>query len=169
MNFPTVLCLVAAVFTFGCGNERNRIPTGNLEDAMKEQTSFYTIRGGSDYERLPLRYPFHLVDVTGTADLCNGKVVLVENVTGINVSSNLIYGSFGMSVSFGETNNGGWFVVEGTNKLSTGDRNVFRTKLEACGITNQLLLPASTLITQFMHQGVLPFGSNNVTASPSNK
>ncbi|MCO5053794.1 MAG: hypothetical protein M9920_16065 [Verrucomicrobiae bacterium] len=144
-----------------CGNDGSgSIPTGSLDDVMKDAASFYSIRGGSDYDRLPLRYPFHIVDTTGEPLLCNGRVVVVENVTAVNVHSNLIFGTYGSTEAFGKVHLGGWFIVEvssHTNLPAAGEAEFVRT-LAANGVTNQVLRSIKPLIKEFMHNGTLPFG-----------
>lgn len=137
-----------------------RIPKGSLDDVMKDAASFYSLRGGSDYDRLPLRYPFHIVDTTGEPALCNGRVVVVENVTAVNVQSNLVFGTYGAAKAFGESRPGGWFVVDASTRTnhSAPTETQFRQALAANGITNQVLRPIKPLIKEFMHKGELPFG-----------
>jgi hypothetical protein len=51
------VCLVSLGILVSCDKGTSvPIPTGGLDDVMKDQPSFYRIRGGSDYDRLPLRY-----------------------------------------------------------------------------------------------------------------
>jgi len=92
--------------------------------------------------------------------LCNGKVIVVRNVTEVNVVSNIIYGSAGPYKSFGEWHNGGWFVIDASKPSSAAivDERAFRDTLSAVGVTNLTLRPVAPLVKQFMFEGTLPFG-----------
>lgn len=136
------------------------VQTGNIDDAMKSEASFYAIRGGYDYDRMPLRYPFHLVNITGKSSLCNGKVGVVKNVTAINVQSGFIFGTYGATLSFGETIQGGWFVADVSSRtnISVPTEDEFHQLLAQRGLTNQVLHPVKPLMDEFDRNGVLPFG-----------
>jgi hypothetical protein len=137
-----------------------RVPKGDLVDAIKDPAAFYSLRGGNDYDRLPLRYPFHIVDVTGEPDLCNGLVVVFDNVTAVNVQSNLVFGKHGPFTAGGGAYPGGWFVVDVSSRtnLPVSTEAEFHQVLAAKGVTNENLLPVRPLIKEFMFKGVLPFG-----------
>lgn len=126
---------------------------------MADEASFYRIRGGSDYDRLALRFPFHVVDITRRPDLCNGKVVMIENVKLINMQSNYIYGVFGSVQAFGKTREGGWFVIDSSaqTKLVFSEKAAFEAFLIEHGVSNKGLLPVEPLIRAFMFKGELAF------------
>jgi hypothetical protein len=153
---------------YGCSRS-SRIPTGSISESMKDENAFYTLRGGWDYDRLPLRYPFHILNVIGTPDLCKGSDVIVENVKAVNIYSNIIYGSRGPWIAFDRTNRSGWFLVEMTQtndifsmmedeKNRIKDEAAFRQLLAQYGVTNLVLRPVEPLVKEFMYKGTLPFG-----------
>jgi hypothetical protein len=156
----TCEALIAALLC-SCGGEARPIPTGTVDQALESRDAFYSLRGGSDYDRLPLRFPLQVIRAAKEPDLCNGKVIIVKNVTALNVSSNLIFGTCGGYIApTGELREGGWFVVDVENpaRAPALDRNRFERMLSASGVTNLTLRPVGPLIEEFMFKGTLPFG-----------
>ncbi|NOS70516.1 MAG: hypothetical protein HOP33_11370 [Verrucomicrobia bacterium] len=146
------------LFLTACGSGKT-IPTGTLDEVMKDQESFYTLRGGSDYGRLPLRYPFHIVDTIRRPDLCSGRHILIEDVAAINVQSNYVFGTFSGALVFGESRNAGWFainVLTESNSVFESEIQLSRFLLEA-GITNSALKDVKSSMKNFMFTGELAF------------
>lgn len=153
-----ITVVVLALNLTACDNGKP-IPKGSLDDVMRDEASFYTIRGGSDYSRLPLRYPFHIVDTTRSPDFCKGRVVLVENVSAINVQSNFIFGRFSGGLIFGSRRDAGWFAVNVLTESNNffGNESGLSQFLYGAGITNSAVGEVQPAMKKFMFSGELAF------------
>jgi hypothetical protein len=153
------ICLMLALSLSACSRNITPIPTGDVKDTIKNEASFYSIRGGRDYDRLPLRFPYQIIDTTGEPALCEGIIVVVENVEAINVHSNLIFGKYGETVTFGTTNRAGYFFIDASAKTNCRaiDEASFQKLLNFHGMTNKTLAPVRPLIKEFMFNGTLSF------------
>jgi len=154
----TILTVTILSALLGCRPAQSpsaRIRTGTIDDCMKSEDAFLTIRGGSDYSRAPLIFPYHLTDVAGTIDLSAGKEIVAENVLSVGLTNRVIVGSAGPHQAFGKTMPAQWFVVDvSSRKLQAMSMEAeFVDALRTRGIDPACLLPSREVVDSFMKKG----------------
>ena len=160
-GLKAIILLVTFVMS-GCPRQpAEKIRTGSLPETLADEEAFYTIRGGFDWERAPLRYPLQIMRLgsKGPISLLWKPDIVVENLQTIGFSDGYAFGESGPYDWFGEERPGSWFVVSAQD----GKRDVFRDKaemeahLKMLGIADAQLRPAATVVYDFMKKGICPF------------
>jgi hypothetical protein len=154
----TILTAILLCASVGCNPVQSRtghIPTGTIDDCMKSEASFYSIRGGSDYSRASVLFPYHLTDVAGAIDLSAGKDTVAENVLSVGLTNGMIIGSSGPYQAFGKTVPAQWFVVDVTTRQvrTMQTEQEFRDALRTKGIDPSGVLPSREVVDSFMKRG----------------
>lgn len=154
----TILPAILLCASVGCRpvqSPTGHVPTGTIDDCMKSEASFYGIRGGSDYSRAPLLFPYHLTDVAGAIDLSAGKDIVAENVLSVGLTNRMIIGSAGPYQAFGKTVAAQWFVVDVTTRQmqTMQTEQDFRNALRTKGIDPSGVLPSREVVESFMKNG----------------
>ena len=148
--------LLCAVLGCPMPSGNGPIPTGTIGDCLKSEDAFYRIRGGFDYSRAPVLYPYHLVNITGTITLCASNDIIVGNALSVGLTKGYIYGSAGPDQEFGKTIPAHWFMVEvSTRKYWTYDTEAdYTDALRAKNIDAAGVLPCQKVEESFMKKGV---------------
>lgn len=170
------IILIVTFVMSGCPRQpAEKIRTGSLPETLADEEAFYTIRGGFDWERAPLRYPLQIdrLGSKGSFSLLWKRDIVVQNLQTIGFSNGYAFGESGPYVIFRQEQPGSWFVVS----VQNGKRDVFKDKagmeayLKMLGVADEQLLPAATVVYDFMKKGIRPFppeitGSVPVASTP---
>ena len=73
--------------------QQQAIHTGDLAESLATEESFYNLRGGFDYDRLPLTWPVHLVRVAKTIDLVRETTIILNDVQEIGKEGDWLFGT----------------------------------------------------------------------------
>lgn len=114
--------------------------------------------------RAPIRYPLHIVNVSGTDDLVWRKDVLIQDVKTIGLHDDVVYGTY---VPDRAANTQVWYISrcsEDTAK-SYNDRQEWERDLRNKGVDKIETRSVRDVVIQFMHRGVLPFERPTRSAS----
>lgn len=160
-GLKTIILIVTFVMS-GCPQQpAEKIRKGSLPETLADEEAFYTIRGDFDWERAPLCYPLQIdrLGSKGSISLLWKRDIVVNNLQSIGFSNGYAFGESGPYEWFGEERPGSWFVVS----VQDGKRDVFRDKaemethLKMLGIADAQLLPATTVVYDFMKKGIRHF------------
>lgn len=115
-------CCVAFCFLFvACsifhGFSQTDVRYGSVDEVLWSTENFYTIRGDRDYSRMPLRFPYSLLQLErdGSIALCNRNQVLLGNVAMIGYQSGYFAGvDFNLEASAQQEER--WFLITPENE-----------------------------------------------------
>lgn len=66
---------------------------GDVSECLASDDAFYAIAGGSDYQRLPLLRPWHIIAMNNGLDLLNETASVLTGLVEVGAKSGVFYGT----------------------------------------------------------------------------
>jgi hypothetical protein len=86
---------LAGIILGACGRKSagSKVRFGDVSECLASDDAFYSIVGGSDYSRLPLLRPWHIIELNKELNLANETTVVLSGLVEVGAKGGVFFGT----------------------------------------------------------------------------